>query len=106
MNTRSTAAAKQQAEQAGQRLSRRTKGFTKGFTLIESAVLLACLAVAASAVLPRCKNELLSGRPLGGSDGLVASHIGMQRFQHAAAGALEHILAPCLQGWRDIASMD
>jgi len=102
LNTRSTGTAKQQAEQAGQRLSRRTKGFT----LIESAVLLACFAVAASAVLPHCKNELLSGRPLGGSDGLVASHIGMQRFHHAAAGALEHILAPCLQGWRDTASMD
>jgi len=99
LNTRSTGAAKQQT---GQRHSRRTGGFT----LIESAVLLACFAVAASAVLPRCKNELLSGRPLGGSDGLVASHIGMQRFHQAAAGVLERIFAPCPQGWRDTASMD
>ena len=99
LNPRSTSAAKQHE---GQRLSRQATGFT----LIESAVLLACLAVAASAVLPHCRNEVLSGRPLVGSDGLVASHIGMQRFHQAAAGAMERIFAPCLQGWRDTASMD
>jgi len=97
LNKRSTGAENQQAEQ---RLSR----VTRGVTLIESAVLLACLAVAASALLPRCKSELVSGRPLGGPDGFVAAHIGMQRFQQAAAGALDRIFAPCLQGWRDMAS--
>jgi len=99
LNPRSTSTAKQHA---GRRLSRQARGFT----LIESTVLLACFAVAASAVPARCKNEVLSGRPLGGSDGLVASHIGMQRFHQAAAGALERIFAPGLQGWRDTASMD
>jgi len=42
------------------------------------------MAVAASAALSNCRYDVPSGRPLGGSDGLLAVHIGMDRFHRAA----------------------
>jgi len=64
------------------------------------------MAVAASAALSNCRYDVPSGRPLGGSDGLLAVHIGMDRFHRAAVAMVARIFVPRLQGLRDVAALD